>query len=240
MNVSPHTRAAVRLRCVRLPVSAFVLAAALVSTPLAAAHAGTPSPTAKPSDESCSFAPEIRVLDSTIAAGGEARVEVRGTTSLELLAYTRPQGPSDYRVVRTTSGPGGAVFALRPPANTRLFVRTTGCPERTGESDKSSGSVVINVRTTLSLFAERHGRQDYTFSGDSLPARAGGLIVSLYRVTEEGRNVLTAQGRADESSGEWSISRRFTGTGRFGFVARTGQDIQNAPGASNVRSTLIY
>ena len=78
------------------------------------------------------------------------------------------------------------------------------------------------------------------FSGDSLPARPGGLIVSLYRVTAEGRQVLTSQTRADDRNGQWRIERRFTGSGRFGFVVRTGQDLQNAPGTSNVRSTLVF
>jgi hypothetical protein len=32
----------------------------------------------------------------------------------------------------------------------------------------------------------------------------------------------------------------FSGTGRFGFVVRTGQDVQNAPGTSRVRQTLVY
>ena len=86
----------------------------------------------------------------------------------------------------------------------------------------------------------RNGVRDYTFTGDSLPARPGGLIVSLYRVTDNGRQVLTAQTRADARTGDWRIDRRFTGTGRFGFVVRTGQDLQNAPGTSNVRSLLVF
>jgi hypothetical protein len=99
---------------------------------------------------------------------------------------------------------------------------------------------VINVRTTLTLDVVRNGTRDYTFSGDSLPARRGGLIVSLYRVTSSGSQVLTAQTRADATTGRYRIDRRFSGSGRFGFVVRTGQDLQNAPGASNVRSLLVY
>ena len=52
--------------------------------------------------------------------------------------------------------------------------------------------------------------------------------------------MLTAQTRANASNGDWRIDRRFTGSGRFGFVVRTGQDLQNAPGTSNVRSLLVY
>ena len=70
--------------------------------------------------------------------------------------------------------------------------------------------------------------------------RSGGLVVSLYRVTAHGRQVLTAQTRADRTTGAWSIGRRFVGSGRFGFVVRTGQDLVSAPGASAVRSTLVH
>jgi hypothetical protein len=64
--------------------------------------------------------------------------------------------------------------------------------------------------------------------------------VSLYRQTADGRSVLTAQTRADATTGQWTVRRAFTGSGRFGFVVRTGQDLLNAPGASNVRSLLVY
>ena len=86
----------------------------------------------------------------------------------------------------------------------------------------------------------RNGTRDYTFSGNSLPARPVGLIVSIYRIAADGSPVLAAQVRADGSTGQWSIRRAFSSNGRFGFVTRTGQDLQNAPGSSNVRSLLVY
>ena len=95
------------------------------------------------------------------------------------------------------------------------------------------------MRTALTLAVKRNGTRDYTFSGDSLPARSAGLIVSVYRLTSDGA-VLTAQTRADGKTGEWSVRRTFTGTGRFDFVVRTGQDLQNAPGTSNTRSLLVF
>lgn len=36
-------------------------------------------------------------------------------------------------------------------------------------------------------------------------------------------------GRADTATGEWSLNRQFTRTGRFGSLVRTGQDFANAP-----------
>ena len=179
--------------------------------------------------------PTIELPESTITATGSAEVTIRGGgpgRKATLLAYTRPS--TTYRVVRSgTFGEDGTItFSVRPPANTRLYA--------TAESCTSGPSIVLNVRTALTLTAERLGTRTYRFAGDSLPARPGGLIVSLYRVTEQGRQVLTAQARADAADGTWSLDRTFTGTGRFGFLVRTGQDLQNAPGASNVRSTLIF
>ena len=176
----------------------------------------------------------VRLLTDPIAAGGRATVEVRGTadTPVQLWAYSRPS--TAYRMVREgrTGTDGTARFELAPPTNTRLYAQHVGCAP--GLSD------VLDVRTTLTIAAARLGPRDYVFSGDSMPARPGGLVVSLYRVNVDGGQVLTAQARAGETDGQWSVRRVFSGSGRFGFVARTGQDLQNAPGASAVRSTLIY
>jgi hypothetical protein len=65
-------------------------------------------------------------------------------------------------------------------------------------------------------------------------------VVSLYRITSDGREVLTGQARADAQDGTWQLARTFSGSGRFGFVARTGQDLQNAPGRSGTRSVLVF
>lgn len=171
---------------------------------------------------------------STITATGAATVQVRGGsgTEVDLLAYSRPS--TEYAVVRSglIGNDGTATFSVRPPTNTRLFARQAGCAD--------GPSIVLNVRTALSLQVVRNGARDYTFRGDSLPARTGGLIVSLYRITADGRSVLTGQTRASATTGDWTLRRVFTGSGRFGFVVRTGQDLQNAPGASNVRSLLVY
>lgn len=197
----------------------------------------SPSPSApsSPAGNAACQGPETVQLDrSTITATGAAQVTVTGTPNsvIDLLAYTRPS--TTFRVVRSAEigADGVARFTIVPPANTRLYAQQRGCDQ--------GPSVVLNVRTALSLAVERTGVRTYRFSGDSLPARAGGLIVSLYRITSSGQEVLTSQVRADARNGEWTINRRFTGIGRFGFVVRTGQDLQNAPGASNVRSLLVF
>jgi hypothetical protein len=201
------------------------------------------SPTASPTDGNnrpptppgCLRAAEVMLARDVIIATGSSGVSVTATPNsfVELLAYTRPS--TTFRVVRsgTTDANGNITFAnLRPPANTRLVAQQRGCA--------FGRQKVLNVRTLLTLFVERNGTRTYTFSGRALPARPGGLIVSLYRVTGSGRQVLTSQTRADASTGRYVINRRFTGSGRFGFVVRTGQDLQNAPGSSNVRSLLVF
>ncbi|MEX2291941.1 MAG: PA domain-containing protein [Mycobacteriales bacterium] len=205
--------------------------ASATPTPTSTPH-GDPAPSPLP----CATT-TTTLQTSTIVATGSAEVTVRTAagSAVELWAYTRPS--STFQRVRTgtADADGLARFTVRPPANTRLYGVQPGC-----DIDVAGQSVVLNVRTALSLFVQRNGTRDYTFTGDSLPARRGGLIVSLYRVTTDGRQVLTAQTRADAANGQWRIDRRFTGTGRFGFVVRTGQDLQNAPGSSNVRSLLVY
>jgi hypothetical protein len=153
-------------------------------------------------------------------------------STVELLAYSRPS--STYQVVRTVvlDADGQRALAVKPATNTRLYAQQAGCT--------ASASTVLNVRTQLSLNVVRNGARRYTFTGRALPARPGGLVVSLYRVTSDGAQVLTGQSRASATTGAYSIARRFTGDGRFGFVTRTGQDLLNAPGSSNVRSLLVF
>ena len=188
----------------------------------------------------CKSGVPVSLDRSLITATGSAGVTVREDpkTLVDLYAYTRPS--TQYRLIRsaTTDERGLARFTVVPPANTRLLAsqRHQNCRQPMD----GPASAVLDVRTALTLTAARNGPRDYTFAGDSLPARPGGLIVSLYRITQDGRQILAGQSRADAKTGQWVVRRTFTGTGRFAFVARTGQDLQNAPGNSNVRSTLIY
>ena len=199
-----------------------------------------PSPTATPQLD-CQAGARVTLDRDTIIATGSAVVTAREVpgTLVDLHGYSRPS--TAERVVRSerTDSAGVVRFTVRPGTNTRLRAqqRVEDC---TDPVFGTASSVVLNVRTALSLLVERTGVRAYTFRGDSLPARPGGLVVSLYRVTADGRQVLTAQARASSTTGEWSVRRTFTGTGRFGFVVRTGQDLLNAPGTSNVRSLLVF
>lgn len=190
------------------------------------------SPTT-PSGPACQTAVTTLDKDTITATGaGGLKVTAAPNSVIDLFAYSRPS--TTYRVVRsaTVGTDGVASFLITPPTNTRLYAQQRSCT--------AGSSVVLNVRTQLSLEVKRNGTKDYTFSGDSLPARSGGLIISLYRITPAGGQVLTSQVRANASNGQWSLRRVFTGAGRFGFAVRTGQDLQNAPGVSNTRSLLVY
>lgn len=202
-----------------------------------ASPSATATATVTPSPAACAPA-SIRLDRSTITATAATGAVVTSAPNivLDIHAYTQPS--RTFRLVRSAevASDGETEFLFAPPANTRLYAQQRGCPA----PDIATASVVLNVRTALSLSVRRNGPRDYTFTGDSLPARPGGLIVSLYRITPDGRVLLTAQTRADAADGRWSMRRTFSGSGRFGFVVRTGQDAQNAPGASNVRSVLVY
>jgi adhesin/invasin len=200
----------------------------------AASPSATPTSTSTTPPVPCTTPATVTLERTTITATGSSGVTVRATANsvVDLFAYSRPS--TTYRVVRSAEvgADGVAEFRIVPPTNTRLYAQQRGC--------SAGQSVVLNVRTQLSLNVVRNGTRNYTFSGRALPARNGGLIVSLYRVTANGNQILTSQTRANASTGVYSITRQFTGSGRFGFVVRTGQDLQNAPGASNVRSLLVF
>jgi len=204
------------------------------ATPTAGTTSPSPSNTASPGTPPGCQVAAARLERTTITATGSSGVTVTAAPNsvVELFAYTRPS--TTFRLVRSAEvgADGVAEFRITPPANTRLQARQQGCA--------FGQSIVLNVRTAISLIVKRNGPRLYTFSGDSLPARPGGLIVSLFRVTNDGRQILAAQTRADASTGTYSIRRQFTGGGRFGFVVRTGQDLQNAPGSSNVRSLAVF
>ncbi|MCU1690912.1 MAG: hypothetical protein JWM64_3 [Frankiales bacterium] len=203
------------------------------ATATAAPGSPTPTPTAGLPSAPCRTSAPVVLPTTTIPSGASAALQVSGTPGavVDVVAYTRPS--TTYRVVRSlTTGPDGtASTRLTPPSNTRLYAQQRGCP--------AGPSSVLTVRSTLSMDVRRTAAaRTYRFSGSSLPLRAGGLPVDVYRVTADGREVLTARTRTG-ARGLWEVSRTFTGTGRFGFVARTPKDVANAAGASAVRSVQV-
>jgi len=160
------------------------------------------------------------------------------------------------RVVRSgiADGNGSITFNdIRPSSNTRVRALQEGCSFSNTSPSQSLGAV-INVRTTLFIQVTRVAPRTYRFSGDSIPARTGGLIVSIFRITGapcaagvEPRNCpgekFIGQARANAVTGEYTVVLPRFGAdypAREQFVLKTGQDAQNAPGRSNVRDLAVF
>jgi hypothetical protein len=214
---------------------------------------GSPSPSPSPTPvthEDCMGGAFVAVpgtdgfsgRTTTITAGQALTVEVspvRGARPgrvVELFARTRPDMTEVLVRVGTTDDRGVATFAVRPPRNTVLRgeVQEDECRYRLG----SAPALSVEVATALSLSADRNGRLDYTFRGRAMPARPG-QVVSLHRRTADGREVLTSRARVG-TDGTWTVDRRFQGSGRFPFVARTAASADNAAGVSDARPTVVH
>lgn len=162
-------------------------------------------------------------------------VEVQGYTQNHYGTATWGNDPTPVDRAGTADANGAVTFSdFRLSSNSRFRAREIGC-----SFSPSGPSVTVSVKTLLTLEARRESTRRYTLSGRSLPARAGGLVVSLYRVNGTSE-VLLAQARADAASGQYSVAVRFSSGGRVDLVTKTGQDAQNAPGRSNTRSLLVY
>ena len=248
--------------------------AAASTSPTATASAtatATASTTASPSAQPTQACPSpasnlpVRVNTPVINATGLASVTVTGArpqASIELQGYSQDHHGSvsfanDMTPVDrtgTADANGTITFSdLRPASNTRVRAHETAC----AYSSAATGQV-INVRATETLRVVRNGPNSYTFGGESIPARPGGLIVSLFQVVGEscaagtrpadcpGERFVTqarAQGEGSPGAGSYRIDVQFPDSDRNTrrlFVVKTGQDAQNAPGRSNTRSLLIY
>jgi len=152
-------------------------------------------------------------------------------SDVELQAYSRPSSTfAQVRKGTIATGQTSTSFDVTPGTNTRLFAQ---CVRQTRSA---SAARVINVRTAMSLSVVRKGKRNYTFQGRILPRRAGQLV-TLYRV-DNGRRIVAKQLRTD-SSGTYRFNRVFTGSGTFGFLARTGQTLTNAAGESNTPAQSV-
>ena len=171
----------------------------------------------------------------TINAGGTAKLVGTGAANAvyQLMCYTRPS--TSYFIARTGTFDAAATpvtFTLALGRNTRCFLQyASGAPQATT-------SVVINVRTVLSLSTIRQATRTYLFQGRNLP-RVAGQLITLYRVDSNGAEIRTSNLVTDDS-GIYRVTRVFTGSGTFQFRVRTPQTLNNAAGVSNTISVRIY
>ena len=125
--------------------------------------ASSPASPAPASPSTCAT-PDGAVRPEPTHGDRQRRRAGRGRTghAVELHAYSQPS--TTFRKVRDgrTDASGRAVFPVRPGTNTRLYAQHPGCPP--------GPSAVLDVRTSLSLTAQRIGSRDYVFASDSLPA----------------------------------------------------------------------
>ena len=191
-----------------------------------------PPPSAEPSPTPSVPPPPPPTVENgsgVITAGRSASMSgfAEPGTEVELLAYSRPS--TDYYVVRrtTASGTGAYSFVVAPATNTRLKVRVGG---------QESDSVVIGVRTAISLRTVRTAPYTYTFTGQVFPRREGQLV-SVYAQTPAGDR-LVGRGRVG-ADGVWRATHRFTVPGTFTLYAATTLDMVNADGRSAPLRTTI-
>lgn len=191
----------------------------------------SPAPTPPPGGRQT---PTLQVKTPLIPAGSTATLVGTGAAgqTYQLRCYTRPS--TTYFTARqgAISANGSVTFTLSLGRNTRCFLRyATGTAQ-------DSPSVVINVRTVLSLSTVRTAFRTYLFQGRNLP-RVAGQLITLYRVDNAGNEIRTSNLTTD-SSGTYKVSRKFTGAGTFKFKVRTSQTLNNAAGVSNTITVNVY
>lgn len=195
----------------------------------------TASPTVSPTTSPGRVNPTLTVLTPNIPAGSTATLRATGAASQQyaLHCYTRPS--ATYFVARsgTFDATGTPVtFTLALGRNTRCYLSYATGP------GQDTPSVVVNVRTVLSLSTVRLGVRTYLFQGRNLP-RVAGQLITLYRVDSAGNEIRTSNLVTDDS-GIYRVTRRFTGSGTFLFRVRTSQTLNNAAGVSNTISVRVY
>jgi hypothetical protein len=173
--------------------------------------------------------PTVENGSGVITAGRSASMSgfAEPGTEVVLLAYSRPS--TEYYVVRrtTASETGAYSFVVAPSTNTRLKVRVGG---------QESDTVVIGVRTAISLRTVRTAPYTYTFTGQVIPRREGQLV-SVYAQTPAG-NRLVGRGSVGPD-GVWRATHRFTVKGTYPLFASTTGDLTNYAGQSAVVRTAI-
>jgi hypothetical protein len=193
---------------------------------------GTPSPTATGGRSTLT----LTVTTPSIPAGSTGHLVATGAANeqYQLMCYTRPSTTFVQARAGAFNAAGDPVpFDLSLGRNTRCFIQYT-----TNPTQGASPSVVINVRTVLSLSTVRQGVRTYLFQGRNLP-RVGGQRITLYRVDGAG-NEIRAAFLITDSSGIYRLTRTFTGTGTFQFKVRTPQTLNNAAGVSNTITVRIF
>lgn len=149
-----------------------------------------------------------------------------------LTGYERPG--TDVRTLgaKGSNRDGYVNFPVTLQGSARVFA-TSDSPVCDGRTETAVAAVQARFGN---LTAQRNSPRNYSFA--AFYAGPAGKVGNLYRVLPDGREVLTSQTRL---RGEFAlINRVFLGSGRFGFVLRTGDDINSLGGSTNIRDTVIH
>lgn len=228
-----------RHRTTLVVVAAF---AVLVPAPALAQESSSPHPTPATPHRDCYTQMIDRPTEPVDAWGldgkGGATFTVQGDPDSEhfgpdeatIQGYVRPGTERRELGRAATDDQARATVSVPLTGNARLHASGAGCPF-------SGVEYVVLVKARLgALHAHRNGPRDYTFS--TFYAGPDGKVGNLYRVLPDGREILTSQTRM---RGELvTIRRVFLGSGRFGFVLRSGDDINSLGASTAIRATVIH
>ncbi|MCA1711303.1 MAG: hypothetical protein LC789_06550 [Actinobacteria bacterium] len=158
----------------------------------------------------------------------------------------------------TADANGVATLQVRFSSNARARARMQGCAfgRDAGFNQGTTGanSNVLYVKTVITFTVTRVGPKTLRISGDSLPARPGGLIVNIDCTdarckSASNPNGILLQPRANSTTGEFgpvdyafkafSVGQRVTLYATTGDPATGKGDAQNIAGRSNDRSVLL-
>lgn len=178
----------------------------------------------------------IEVLTPSPVSGQDVsvRVVVRDAPATSTVSLFR-ESPAPAQTVREGQAENGSItWTLRLGENHTL---RAGTQTPIGCVGGEQGRATIAVKAAVSIAAKRNSVRDYTFTGRVQPGYGS---VALYRV-EGSRRVLTSRANV-QPNGTYRIDRRFTGSGRFGFVAvaNPGSTGRYVAGESTVRPTVIH
>ncbi|MCW2776685.1 MAG: hypothetical protein JWN17_410 [Frankiales bacterium] len=201
--------------------------------------ASSPTPTTTPHSDPACPAVEAVFPTSPVAVNEPVTITARVTDNGTPGTFTlRRYSPGEPVEVRRSDSATVTTYTVRLPETTGLAVSFSR-PEVIDciGGGPSYAQAVLAVRPALSIAATRTAVRSYSFTGRVLPGR--GQAVALYRVDADGSRVLTSR-TVSGSDGLYRIDRRFTGSGRFGFVATVGTTSTNVAGSSPVRPTLVH
>ena len=205
-----------------------VLVAPCTETPEPVSFDPPPAP-ATPTAVIAPPPPTVENGSGLITAGGSATLSGAADpdAAVELVAYSRPS--TDFVTVRrtTATSTGSYSFTVSPRSNTRLFVRVNGV---------DSTSVVVGVRSAISLRTVRSAPRVFVLTGQVQPLREGQLV-SVYAHTSAGDRLI-GRGAVD-TTGVWRAVHRFTVNGSFPLYAKTTSDLTTAAGRSSTVQTAI-